>query len=137
MKSLMASKVFVAEQRPGLEGMKQVSESLLKNKIQPVVICDNMMAFCMERGLVESVHIFAYALNRTTALCRTGSLIAAICAHAHEIPVVLHPSVKQDKQKASHLLRIGGRKVTDAKIKTYVPTEEEVPMALITTVEKG
>jgi hypothetical protein len=68
---LKAKKAFVAELRPALEGMKDVARELIRRGIQPVVICDNMMAFCMERKLVSVVHIFAQAGKNGVALCRT------------------------------------------------------------------
>lgn len=126
-----AKKAFVAELRPALEGMKDVAKELLRRRIQPVVICDNMMAFCMERKLVSAVHIFSQGRKNDVALCRTGSLIAALCAHAHRIQVVLHDGVMPREAKIADLLKIGGIKVTSSKIQTYVPLLEEVPMNLV------
>lgn len=122
-------KAFVAELRPGLEGMQAVSKGLLKKKITPVVICDNMMAFCMRQGLVSGVHIFYKNLNKDNAVCRAGSLIAALCAKEHNIPVHIHKAAAT-KVKISDLTRIGGRRVTNADIKTYVPVFEDVPLEL-------
>ena len=129
LKGLKSQKAFVAEVRPELLGMTIVAKELAKYGREPVVICDNMMAFCMERGLVSAVHIFYQALNKKTALCRTGSLIAALCAKAHHIPVTLGQA-RVLKFKPSSLLRIGAKKVTAANIKTYVPLFEEVPLKL-------
>ncbi|MBI5873831.1 MAG: hypothetical protein HZB36_06795 [Candidatus Omnitrophica bacterium] len=122
-------KVFVAELRPGLEGMQAVSKGLLKKKITPVVICDNMMAFCMRQGLVSGVHIFYKNLNKDNAVCRTGSLIAALCAKEHNIPVYIHKAAVA-KVKISDLRKIGGRLVTNADLKTYCPVFEDVPLEL-------
>ncbi len=128
---LKAKKAFVAELRPALEGMKDVARELIRRGIQPVVICDNMMAFCMERKLVSVVHIFAQGRKNGVALCRTGSLAAALCARAHRIPVVLHDGAMPRESRAADLLKIAGMKVTSSKINTYVPLLEEVPMGLI------
>ncbi|MDD5019865.1 MAG: hypothetical protein PHH75_04590 [Candidatus Omnitrophica bacterium] len=128
---LKAKKVFVAELRPALEGMTDVAKELLRRRIQPVVICDNMMAFCMERKLVSAVHIFAQGKKKDVALCRTGSLIAALCARIHRIPVVLHEGAMPREAKDADLLKIAGVKVTSSKIQTYVPLLEEVPMNLV------
>jgi len=129
LKGFKSQKAFVAEVRPGLEGMTIVAKELNKAGRESVVICDNMMAFCMERGLVSAVHIFYQALNKKTALCRTGSLIAALCAKAHHIPVTLSRA-RVLKFKPASLLQIGARKVTAGNIKTYVPFFEEVPLGL-------
>lgn len=130
-----AKKVFVAELRPGLEGARNVCESLLQRDIEPIVICDNMLGFCMKQGLVEDVYIFYNALNNETAECRTGSLIAALCAKTHGITTHLFPSAPLPK-KSSSLLRIGGLKVASCDIKTYVPLLEEVPLELVDKVKK-
>lgn len=128
---LKVKKTFVAELRPGLEGMTDVAKELLRRRIQPVVICDSMMAFCMERKLVSAVHIFSQGRRNDVALCRTGSLAAALCARAHRIPVVLHDGAMPRESRAADLLKIAGMKVTSSKINTYVPLLEEVPMGLI------
>jgi methylthioribose-1-phosphate isomerase len=130
-KSLKGKEVFVAELRPDIEGIKVVGPALLEAGIQPVIICDNMMAFCLGRGLVSAVHIFYEKKDAETALCRTGSLVAALCAKEHQVPVHLHkgPALKK---KASSLLKIDGKTVTSGKIKTYVPLAERVPLAYVT-----
>ena len=136
-KGLKAKKVFVAELRPSLEGAKKVAAELLKHRIQPIVICDNMMAFCMERKLVSIVHIFGAARRDCVVLCRTGSLVAAIAARAHHIGVVLHRAAAGAENKAQDLLRIAGRRVTSGRIKTYVPEYEEVLLELVSRIEEG
>lgn len=130
LKSFKARKVFVAELRPGLEGGRVVAAALLKKGVTPVIICDNMMAFCMKRGLVKDVHIFYHALGEKTGLCRTGSLIAALCAKKHKIPAYLHQADNLP-WKAETLLEIAGVKVTSGDIPTYVPLLEEVPLDLV------
>ncbi len=127
-------KAFVAELRPGLEGMQAVSKALLKRKITPVVVCDNMMAFCMRQGLVNRVHVFYEKLNKETAVCRTGSLIAALSGTQHNIPVYLSRGAKIAAKK-SDLRKIGGKRVTNADIKTYVPLREDVPLKLVRVKE--
>ncbi|HQP92285.1 MAG TPA: hypothetical protein PLU24_06380 [Candidatus Omnitrophota bacterium] len=127
-KTFKESKVFVPELRPGLEGMQVVSKAMLKNKITPIVICDNMMAFCMKRGLVKDVHIFYKSINADSAVCRTGSLIAALCAKAHGINCFLHRESAFNNH-AQDLKKIGGKNITSSSIKTYVPETEEVPLA--------
>ena len=126
---LKAKKVFVAELRPGLEGARAVAAELLKRGIRPVIVCDNMMAFCMKRGLVKNVHIFYNALKKDAGLCRTGSFVAALCASWHKVPVYLHRAAYVPKRPAS-LLKIDGVNVTAQNLKTYVPIFEEVPLRL-------
>jgi len=120
---------FVAELRPGLEGTKLVAKELLRRRVQPVIICDNMMAHCMERGLVNGVHIFYGRLTKHKAVCRTGSLIATICALKHQIPIALHRG--RTGRSMAPLLKMDGRKVTVQGIKTFAPPTEDVPLIYI------
>lgn len=125
--------VFVAELRPGLEGMRQVSALLLERKITPVMICDNMMAFCMKQGLVDKVYLFGKKTTGKNILCRTGSLIAALCAKVHRIPVVLYPCAKEALDSGQEdLHRIGAKLVTKENIPVYSPAWEDVDLELIT-----
>jgi len=123
-------KVFVAELRPGLEGMKVVSKEFLKMGVVPVVICDNMMAFCMQRGLVRDAHIFSNSRDNEKGSCRTGSLIAALCAALHHIPVYMHAS-QNKAPKGFDLTKIGNDSVTIQGLRTYAPLLEDVPLSLI------
>lgn len=130
---LKTKKIFVAELRPGLEGTKIVALATLEKGIQPVVICDNMPAFCMKQGLVKDVHIFYNMLKKNFSLCRTGSLSTALCAKIHSIPVYLGKGAAVSLKPAS-LHKIDGKQVTSADIKTYVPLLEKVPLKLISKI---
>ncbi len=130
-KGLKAKEVFVAEVRPDIDGIKVVAPALLEAGVQPIVICDNMMAFCLGRGLVSAAHIFFEKKEAEAAVCRAGSLVAALCARAHKVPVYLHKGAPL-KKKASSLLKIDNISVTSAKIKTFVPLAERVPLAYVT-----
>ncbi len=129
---LESKMVFVAELRPGLDGMTIVSKELLKRNIVPVVICDNMMAFCMRQGLVSNVNIFSSGFSKGKAICRAGSLIAALVGKMHNVPVFLSKG-KKIKGKKGDLLKIAGKRVTSGNIKTYVPVTEEVSLELVST----
>ncbi|MFH0877343.1 MAG: hypothetical protein V1863_03880 [Candidatus Omnitrophota bacterium] len=131
---LKGRRVFVAELRPGLEGIKTVADQAKAEGADPVVVCDNMLAFCMERGLVSAVHIFYGSLRTKKAICRTGSLIAAICGQEHKIPVYLHKGTAR-RVRPSSLLKIDGRTVTSRGIKTYAPLAEEVPLSLVSKIQ--
>jgi methylthioribose-1-phosphate isomerase len=130
---LETKKIFVAELRPGLEGLKVAALSALEKGIQPVVICDNMLAFCMKQGLVKNVYIFYNILKKDFSLCRTGSLSAALCAKMHGIPVYLGKGAAVSLKPAS-LHKIDGKQVTSGDIKTCVPLMEKVPLGLISKV---
>lgn len=123
---LSAKKVFVAELRPGLEGMKVVAKELLKRGVQPVMLCDNMIAYCMKNGLVREAYIFFLRRKGKDFICRTGSFIVALCSKAHSVPLY-SSAARREGKKPSSLLKIGNEKVTIGTIKTYVPLLENVP----------
>ncbi len=129
-KTFKEKKVFVAELRPSLDGMNVVSKEFIKIGVVPVVICDNMMAFCMQRGLVTAVHIFSRNSDNNKGVCQTGSLIAALCARVHNIPVYMHVS-HSDLSEDPDLLKIGKESVTVKGIRTYAPLLEDVPLTLV------
>jgi methylthioribose-1-phosphate isomerase len=129
-KQFRAEKAFVAELRPALEGVKVVAKELLKRGIRPVIICDNMLAFCMKKGLVSETHVFYSGRGKKALTCRTGSFIALLCAKIHNVPYCLHHT-KPMLRRATSLTKICGMKVTQGKFKTYVPLVEEVPLTLV------
>lgn len=128
--TLDGKELFVAELRPGLEGARAVAGSCLRHGLRPIIICDNMLAYCMKEGLVSRVFIFYDKMGRQAALCRCGSMIAAVSAQAHRIPVSLYPS-QGTARRAFSLAKIAGVRVTLDSLKTYVPLQEEVPLTLI------
>jgi methylthioribose-1-phosphate isomerase len=130
--------IFVLESRPNLEGAKEVCRKLLKLKITPTLICDNMAGFCFYQDKIKAVHLAQQKLARDYAVCKTGSLGLAICAKYHKIPVYLYPSAVLVKShcKPEDIYYFAGKKVAPSGIKAYTSLIEQVPLKYISGVEE-
>jgi methylthioribose-1-phosphate isomerase len=82
--------VFADETRPLLQGARITAFELQKAGIPVTLICDNMAATVMARGLVEAVIVGAdrIAANGDTAN-KIGTYSIALCAKAHNIPMYI------------------------------------------------
>lgn len=128
--------VFVLEARPRLEGAKILSEELLKRKIKPVVIADNMAGFLFFKGLVKEVWVGYQACYKNGATCDIGSLILAVLARRHKVAVNIVPSRRQNCAvgKSEEILYFNGTRVAPKGIKGYVPLVEWVPQVYISRI---
>ena len=79
--------VYVDETRPLLQGARLTTWELQKHKIPCTLICDNMAASLMRKGLIQRVFVGAdrIALNGDFAN-KIGTYSVAIAAKAHNIP---------------------------------------------------
>ncbi|MBR1751492.1 MAG: S-methyl-5-thioribose-1-phosphate isomerase [Ruminococcus sp.] len=78
---------FVDETRPLLQGARLTAFELERAGLEPTLICDDMAAFVMSKGLVDAVFIGAdrIAANGDTAN-KIGSLMLAITAKHYGVP---------------------------------------------------
>ncbi|HOW36156.1 MAG TPA: hypothetical protein PL155_07065 [Candidatus Omnitrophota bacterium] len=131
-----AKSVFILESRPRLEGAKILSQELLKRKIKPVVIADNMAGFLFFKGLVKEVWIGCQACYKNGATCDIGSLILAVLAKRHKVAVNLVTSRRKTVSvgKSEEILYFNGTRVAPKGIKGYVPLVEWVPQVYITRI---
>lgn len=123
--------VYVTEFRPLLYGANLVAKELLKVKIKPVIICDNMVGFCLEKKMIDEIHIFAKKENDKGLLCFIGSMIYAICAIQNKAKVYVYKAGKIKKDFSNNdVLKLAGVKTTVGAVKGYCPTWEVVPADL-------
>lgn len=90
---------FVDETRPLLQGARLTAFELERAGLKPTLICDNMAAYVMSKGLIDAVFIGAdrIAANGDTAN-KIGSLSLAINARHFGVPFyVFAPSSTIDK----------------------------------------
>jgi methylthioribose-1-phosphate isomerase len=96
-------RVYADETRPVLQGARLTAFELMAAGIPVTLICDNMAAVVMARGLVEAVVVGAdrIAANGDTAN-KIGTYGLALLAKAHAIPFyVLAPSTTFDLSLSS------------------------------------
>ena len=92
LKKRKVKEVFILEGRPGLEAAKQSSKELLKRKIKPTLIADNMAGFLFYKNLVREVWISYQSKDKKGALCHIGGLILGVLGRKHKIPVNIYPN---------------------------------------------
>jgi methylthioribose-1-phosphate isomerase len=80
-------KVYADETRPFLQGARLTAWELMEDGIDTTVICDNMAAHLMRKGLIQAVVVGAdrIAANGDTAN-KIGTYNVAILAKEHGIP---------------------------------------------------
>lgn len=124
-------RVFVLEGRPSLEAAKISSRELLKRKITPVIISDNMAGFLFYKNLVKEVWLSVHAVDRVGAICDIGALILSVLGKEHDIPVYAYFSLKRKMkfvESAKEVNYFSGVRVTPRNVQAYVPVKDWVPL---------
>ncbi len=110
--------VFADETRPLLQGARLTSYELFSSGVDVTLICDNMSASVMSKGLVQTVFVGCdrVAANGDTAN-KIGTSLVAIAANYYKIPVyVCAPTSTIDMETATgediHIEQRPGEEVT-------------------------
>lgn len=125
--------VFVLEGRPGLEAARKSCCELLKRKIKPTLIADNMAGFLFYKKLVREVWLSCQSEDKDGALCQIGGLILGVLGRKHKVPVNTYPSGQtlQLLGRPQDIFYFNGIKVAPSGIQGYVPLVEWVPSKYI------
>ena len=125
--------IFLLEGRPNLQSVKQSSAALLKRKIKPTVIADNMAGFLFYKKMVKEIWLSYQAVDQEGALCSVGGLILGVLGCRHKAPVYLHPSNKTLPMlgKPKDICFFNGVRVAPGNIPGYVPLLDWVPKKYI------
>ena len=136
LKKRKIKEVFILEGRPSLEAAKQSSRELLKRKIKPTLIADNMAGFLFYKKLVKEVWLSYQTADKKGALCQIGGLILGVLGRKHKVPVNIFPNKAklQLLGRAKDITYFNGTKVAPSGIKSYVPLAEWVPRKYITKI---
>jgi len=124
---------FILEGRPGLEAAKRSSRELLKRKIKPTLITDNMAGFLFFKNYVKEVWIAYQSIEAKGALCQVGGLILGVLSRQHKIPVNLYPSGQRLRLlgRAKDISSFNGMRVVPNNVPGYVPLVEWIPKKYI------
>ena len=136
LKKCKAKNIVVLEGRPRLDGAKIVCRKLLKSKITPTLISDNMAGFLFYKDLVKEIWIAYQSENQTEAVCDIGALILGVLGKQHNVPVYLYPAARKTKGVAASkdILTFNGQRVAPKGAKGYVPLIEKLPKKYITEI---
>lgn len=146
-------KVYACETRPLLQGARLTAWELLKNKIDTTLICDNMAASVMGKGMVDIIFAGAdrIAANGDTAN-KIGTYSLAVLARYHRIPLyIVAPystfdlniatgrQIPIEERHRDEVVQWGGRKTAPDGVKVYNPAFDVTDHRLIAGIvtEKG
>ncbi len=146
-------KVYADETRPLLQGSRLTTWELLKEEIPVTLICDNMAAHCMAKGMIDLVIVGAdrIAANGDTAN-KIGTYSVALAAKAHNLPFyVAAPTATIDfsladgsaipieERNPDEVRFFGESRTAPAKVEVYNPAFDVTPTTLISAIitEKG
>lgn len=146
-------KVFADETRPLLQGARLTAWELMQAGVDVTLICDNMAAAVMAKGLIDAVIVGCdrVAANGDTAN-KIGTYGLAVLAKAHNIPFytagptstidIETPSGNEipiEERKPDEITCGLGRRTAPLGVKTYNPAFDVTPNELITAIitEKG
>ena len=129
-------KYFVLEGRPDLKASRRTCRELLKRKIKPTLIADNMAGFLFFKNMVQEVCLAYQTFDKTGAVCEIGALILAVLGKHHKVTVKFFPGerLKQFVAKDSTIFQFQKKRVAPLRSKGYVPLAEWVPQKYITEV---
>ena len=133
LKERGVKEAFVMEGRPHLDGAKVLCKQLLKGKIVPTLISDNMAGFLFYKNFVKEVWIAYQSTETNGAFCDVGALLLGVLAKRHDIQLNIFPAVirRQEKGKDKDLTFFDGQRVAAKGVKTYVPLVEWLPRKYI------
>jgi methylthioribose-1-phosphate isomerase len=126
--------VFVMEGRPHLQGARVLCKALLKEKITPTLISDNMAGFLFYKNLVKEVWVGYQSVNGDKALCEIGALLLGVLGKRHKIQVNLFPFARKRKElgKTEDITCFNSKRIAPLGVKGYVPLLENLSKQYIT-----
>ena len=129
-------KIFVTEGRPNLEAATVNCRELIRRKITPTLISDNMAGFLFYKNLVQEVWIAYQLFDSKGAVCDIGALILGVLGKQHHIPVYLFPSGRRKNfmGKEKDLMSFKNKMIAPRGIRAYVPLIEWLPAKYITKI---
>mgnify|MGYP001399056262 CR=1 FL=1 len=136
LKERKIKKVYVLEGRPYLDGAKDLCAKLIKNKIQPVLIADNMAGFLFYKDLVKEVWISYQEAGEQNVLAKVGGLILSVLAKQHQVAVKAFPSAKRKKYigNPKDIFSFEGKRVAAKGVYGFVPLLEDVPKTYLSEI---
>ncbi|HPB69141.1 MAG TPA: hypothetical protein PLT76_06430 [Candidatus Omnitrophota bacterium] len=126
----------IPEGRPDLQSADKNSRAILKKKMSPVLIADNMAGFMISRNMIKEIWLAYQVGDAHGALCDIGALIYAILGKKHGVPVFCYPAAKKRRfiGKPREIFYFCEKRIAPRGIQGYVPLLEWVPGAYIQRV---
>jgi len=144
--------VYVTETRPKLQGARLTALELKYENIPVTVICDNMVGYVMQKGLINKIFVGADRILRTGhVINKIGTYTIAISAKYHKIPFyVAAPTSTFDLKKTVSEVEIeerpseevafcGNVRIVPESVNIFNPAFDITPPELVNAIitEKG
>lgn len=146
-------RVYADETRPLLQGARLTAWELIHAGIDTTLICDNMAASLMAKGMIDKVFVGADRIAANgDAANKIGTYSLAVLAKHHRVPFyVVAPSstfdlrlksgkgIPIEERPAAEVRSFQGREVAPKNVKVCNPAFDVTPNALITAIvtERG
>lgn len=146
-------RVFSDETRPLLQGARLTTWELAENGVEVTLICDNMTAWVMSRGMVDCVVVGADRITRNGDVAnKIGTYGVAISAKEHNIPFyVAAPfstidmklesgrEIPIEERKPEEVTSLGGIRVAPEGVQVFNPAFDVTPNRYVSAIisEKG
>ena len=141
-------RVYVDETRPVLQGARLTTWELLQQRIDTVLICDDMAAFLMQKKMIDCIITGADRIVRNLdAANKIGTYNLAVLAKFHKIPFYLAaPSssfdhsienggkIKIEERSSEEVTDFWGRRTAPQRVKVFSPAFDVTPANLITAI---
>ncbi len=142
-------RVYADETRPLLQGARLTCWELMKNKVGVTLICDNMAADLMRRGLIDKIIVGADRITAQGDVAnKIGTYGLAVNAFYHKVPFyVAAPfstfdltidkgeDIPIEQRSAGEVRRILGKlAVAPREVPVYNPAFDVTPHKLITAI---
>ena len=117
------------EGRPSLEAAKVACSELLKRKITPTVISDNMAGFLFYNNLVKEAWLAYKVTEKRGAMCQIGASIVALLAKEHKVPLFCYKGASNEEGVAhlKDIVNFKGTRVAPKDTQVYEPLLEWIP----------
>ncbi len=145
--------VYSTETRPYLQGARITCWELIQDGIPTTLICDNMVGYCMRKGIIDIVVVGADRIAKNGDFAnKIGTYTISVLAKHHNIPFYVaaptstwDASIKSgdeipiEERDESEIKEIKGVKVAPDGVKAFNPSFDVTPKENVTAyiTEKG
>ena len=136
LKKRKAKNIFVLEGRPRVERTNEFCKQLLKEKISPTLIADNMAGYLFYKDLVKEIWLSYQSLDNGGASCDIGALILGVLGKTHGVPVYIFPAAEKINSVGNQveISKFHGKQIAPKGIKGHVPLVEYLPKKYISDI---
>ena len=146
-------RVFAYETRPLLQGARLTAWELMNNGVETTLICDNMAAWVMSKGMVDCVIVGADRIAGNGDVAnKIGTYSVALAAQAHGVPfyvaaplstidmnLACGEEIPIEERKPEEVTSLQGCRTAPDSVRVYNPAFDVTPHRYVTAIisEKG